>query len=232
MEGAIRILDGSGEGWKSLGSAIEYFYYSERLAHKRGKARGDLYQYLDIPPERFALTTLLAVSLGFNERARWLGNELLLYYDAGALEPHSEAEPAAHGFWRTLLKAFLTGRWPGPDDVGRRLGLYRPLFIASEMPQLEKSLLDACEHHLRKTGIEGDRDGFDLVYSWAPFGLMPVELFAYFKLRRDMQLPAVSIAHPLLSTPFARIPEQVQLDGDELLAKLSEVEKPAFGVRD
>src|SRR5262245_61427519 len=231
MEGAIRVLDGSSEGWKSLGSTVEYFYYAERLAHTRNKAGGYLYQSIE-SPERFALTTLLAVCLGFDERARWLGNELLLYYDAGTFDAFSEVEPASYTYWQTLLKVFLTRRWPGPDDAGGRLGLYRPLFVAREMPQLKKSLLDACEYHLRKTGIEGDRDGFDLVYSWAPFGLMPVELFAYFKLRGDMQLPEVSVAHPLLSTPLARIPAQVLLDGDELLVRLSEIEKSAFGVRD
>src|SRR5262249_44358720 len=126
----------------------------------------------------------------------------------------------------------LAARWPAPDERSGRLGLYRPLFAASEMPQLERSLLDACEHHLRKTGVGGDRDGFDLVYSWAPFSLMPVELFAYFKLRRDMQLPTVSVAHPILSTALARIPEQAQLDGDDLLDKLSEAERSAFGLRD
>jgi hypothetical protein len=77
--------------------------------------------------------------------------------------------------------------------------------------------------------LGGDRDGIDLVYSRAPFDLMPVDLFAYFKLRRDMQLPEVSVAHPLLSTPLARIPEQVQLDADDLLARLSEVEKSPLG---
>jgi hypothetical protein len=41
---------------------------------------------------------------------------------------------------------------------------------------------------------------------------------------------SVSVAHPLLSTPLARIPEQVQLDGDDLLAKHSEVEKSALGL--
>ena len=234
MEGAIKILDGSGDGWKSLGSAIEYFYYATRLAHKRSKAGGYLYQSIE-SPYRFALTTLLAVALGFSERARWLGTELLLHYDAGAVEEYADAEPAAFAYWQTLIKAFLTGRWPGPDDAGRTLGLYRPLFVESETPQLEKSLLEACEYHLWKTGIEGDDNdqlGFDKVYSWAPFDLMPVELLAYFKLRQDMQLQAVSVAHPLLATPLVRVPRQVDLDGDELLVKLSAIEKSAFGVRD
>jgi len=234
MEGAIKILDGSGDGWKSLGLAVEYFYHAKKLAHKRSKAGGYLYQSIE-SPYRLALTTLLAVALGFSERARWLGKELLLHYDAGAVNGYAEGDPAAHEYWQTLLKAFLAGRWPEPDDAGKTLGLYRPLFVESEMPQLEKSLLDACEHHLWKTGIEGDNIdplGFDKVYSWAPFDLMPVELLAYFKLRRDMQLPAVSVVHPLLATPLARVPRQVDLDGDELLVKLSAIEKSAFGVRD
>src|SRR5262249_30847488 len=234
MEGAIKILDGSGDGWKSLGSAVEYFYHATKLAHKRSKVGGYLYQSIE-SPYRFALTTLLAVALGFSERARWLGKELLLHYDAGAVNGYAEGDPAAHEYWQTLLKALLAGRWPEPDNAGRTLGLYRPLFVESETPQLEKSLLDACEYHLWKTGIEGDDDdplGFDKVYSWAPFDLMPVELLAYFKLRRDMQLPAVSVTHPLLATPLARIPGQVELDGDDLLVKLSEIEKSAFGVRD
>src|SRR5215813_11444164 len=233
VEGAIGILDGSGDGWKSLGSAVEYFYHATKLAHKRSKVGGYLYQSIE-SPYRFALTTLLAVALGFSERARWLGKELLLHYDAGAVNGYAEGDPAAHEYWQTLLKAFLAGRWPEPDNAGRTLGLYRPLFVESETPQLEKSLLDACEYHLWKTGIEGDDDplGFDKVYSWAPFDLMPVELLAYFKLRRDMQLPAVSVTHPLLATPLAGIPGQVELDGDDLLVKLSEIEKSAFGVRD
>jgi len=234
VEGAIRILDGSADGWKLLGSAIEYFYYSTRLAHKRNKAGGYLYQSIE-EPWRFALTTLLAVCLGFGERARWLGTELLLHYDAGTVEEYADAEPAAFAYWQTLLKAFLTDRWPGPDDAGMTLGLYRPLFVESEIPQLEEALLEACEYHLWKTGIEGDDNdqlGFDKVYSWAPFDLIAAELLAYFKLRSDMQLPAVSAAHPLLATPLARIPGQVELDGDELLVKLSAIEKSAFGVRD
>jgi hypothetical protein len=54
--------------------------------------------YLYRAPERFSLTTLLAFCLEFDERARWLGNGLLLHYDAGAVEPYSEAEPAAHAY--------------------------------------------------------------------------------------------------------------------------------------
>ena len=234
VEGAIRILDGSGDGWPSLGSAVEYFYHSQRLAHKCAKAGGYLYQSI-VDPMRFALTTLLAVGLGFSERARWLGKELLQYYDAGAVDGYAKAEPVAHEYWRTLLKVFLAGRWPEPDDAGRALGLYRPLFAESSMPALEKSLLAACEYHLSKTGVEGDDDdplGVGEVYSWAPFDLMPAELLAYFKLRADLQLPAVSAAHPLLSTPLAKPPGQVQPDGDELLVKLAAAEKSAFGLRD
>src|SRR5262245_34072185 len=91
VESTIRVLNGSSDGWTSLGSAIEYFYHANRLAHKRAKAGGYLYQSI-IGPERFALTTLLAVCLGFGERARWLGNELLLHYDAGAVDEWAEGD--------------------------------------------------------------------------------------------------------------------------------------------
>jgi hypothetical protein len=94
------------------------------------------------------------------------------------------------------------------------LGPFQPLIDAgADGSALGSILLDVCAYHVMQTGSRQAADEFQVYYDVIP---IDIALIRAMRAKEGLETPAVD--HPLMSTPFARIPEgpQYDLGSDEL----------------
>lgn len=167
------------------------------------------------------LQLALALSLGATDIARWLGDRLERSVDDGAF-----------GRWQSFATGFVLGlfcRGTGAREapaVEWSAGIegddpYGAVWRAWGDPdRLSQAIQNICDFHLERT--DQDSEEFIGEFTRPAFSTLPVEVWALQSTRSTLGLGTPSVAHPLLSGPFARAPASVSEIQDELLTSLSQ----------
>ncbi|MNN93040.1 hypothetical protein D3C81_2114100 [compost metagenome] len=85
-------------------------------------------------------------------------------------------------------------------------------------------VLDAvCQYHLANSEDKGG--AWDPEFKNPPFDLLPLEVFAIFKVRQQCGLKSPTVAHPLLSVEVAAL-ENLTFKPDEVSVKVEAAYRP------
>ncbi|MBI4952050.1 MAG: hypothetical protein HY908_08455 [Myxococcales bacterium] len=124
--------------------------------------------------------------------------------------------------------------WSEAPPADLELGAYGPLAEHFDETALAAALPAVCEYHLTQTSLsESGTSEFNVAYDLVPIDVMLVREL----LRREARaLPAVD--HPLMSTPFAAVPEGQTYDPLkderaelwELFLELCRAQKPGLAL--
>lgn len=212
MHGIVSVLSGDPGGWQQLKLSISYVSWHFKVVYdsylRDTRENKQLRFMLNEPALWFAQ----ALALGCTDEARWLGDRLVDHF-RGKL----------FGIWpQTPLEPFLSrlhcrSRRQSDEPLERGLGVYQQIIDTWDRDQgsFSRALVAACEQHLIETDDPND-DGFPAFMNW-PHIYFPVEILAIANVRRDLQMPMPEIDHPLMQTPLAKVPPNIETPADTLL---------------
>jgi hypothetical protein len=185
--GLHRVLAGDASGWVE----IERAWLLESLTiHLIGP------RMADAAPELLAY----ALVLGEDEPAGWLA-ELV----RASAQAQGECTPYA-AFVERLHARVAAADGSGSGAIGD-LEAYGEVLRAWDDPAgLSAALAHACDLHLRLVADAEDDDEAPAVLRFAP--PIPLEIAAALAVRRRRGEPIPVVAHPLVHTPLATIPER------------------------
>jgi len=224
-KGAVGVLENEKEGWKSLELGLRAYCWHirteyELLVRRKLKMGAD---------RKIAVLCLLhSIATGQVEWTEWFGRAILHDFEKKRL-PFSQAPSMAIGGLAIRLYALLknlTVNWS--QKKGYRTGPYKDLWKNWEEPVLLASTLEeCCGFHCRQGEFIEDEDAYEgpfiEEFAVVPFTVYPVEIMAIRHVRDTLHLQTPPISHPLMNTPFAMPPRQMEFDEDDLVLE-------AFGI--
>lgn len=112
-----------------------------------------------------------------------------------------------------------------PQEVPQGLpgcGVYEGLFQHWDDPaDLERSLKEALDYHVRRSGEQGEEEYDVPEFSMRPYNVIPFEILAYRNVRRKMGWETPMPAHALLASPFVKnLPDELPPSNDPLLIEV------------
>ncbi len=216
-QGAIAVLEGDSTGWHMIEKAYEYRFWSCYLGVE-GFLKGKLGTFHAV------MTHCLLHSLwrAFPERVAWLLHAL----DRSRTKPPSGMLVN----WTPFnLFAFALAEWGKnsrtPDWItSNALGLFAPVMEGLASVEMSPEVLKAvCEHHFDYSPYGKYRNDVGAPFVWAPYNMMPIELFALDEVRRARGLTLPVVEHPLMETPLAHPPRLTERVQDSLLTQILDV---------
>jgi hypothetical protein len=219
MKGAVAVCDGDPDGWKDIHGTYVCRSWSARVALVQAlrlkKRKGKL-----LLRDGVAECLAHAIAIGDVHFADWYGNEILNGLNTGLgvythIDHGTPFEPMIiklYSIWRR--RSVRLGKEQGLD-----LGVYEPIFESWEDNlRLTAALQLACDYHCDDNGL--------LQYANIPYFIVPVEILAIQKVRRDLGFPDVAIHHPLMETSFTHL--TTQTFEDELIARSIDVLRKTY----
>jgi hypothetical protein len=155
---------------------------------------------------------LLIQAIAFGERgfARWCGQRTL-----------KDSRGVAAQWFRNhtifVLQMYCLWRGKRNDCLNWDAGPYNAVIDAWKTPRLMKRAISRiCDFHCANSAPLGRGEFWQHEY-----GLVPFEVAALYRIRDWVHLPTPDVRHPLLETPFARIPQPMpRLQFDPLLERV------------
>lgn len=219
MKGAVSVCDGNLNGWKDVHGTYVCRSWRARVAFVqalRSKKRKGGIHLRDNVAECLAH----AIAIGDVQFADWYGNEIVNDLNSGTkvfthMDHRTPFEPMIiklYSIWRQRSVRL-------DKDQGLDLGVYAPIFeFWEDISQFTSAIQKACDYHCDDNGL--------LQYANVPYFIVPVEILAIQKVRRDLGFPDVTIHHPLMETAFTSL--SAQTFEDELISRSIEVLRKTY----
>jgi len=212
-DGIVTVLNGNGDGWKSIRCAIDYRAWSARflmvLSKRDGKPR--------VERKKLAGPLAFAMACGDLAMARWASDVLRSSIGDPSLLNHD---------W-TPFTSFLVQLHAIRDslsvDVSKLapLGPFQPIIDHWHSGEgFEDALLACSEYHCIESSFGRDYPSSDFTFS--PYCEIPFEILAVKKLQSQAGNLVSEIDHPLMKTALCNLPDSLQRPvTDELIEKFS-----------
>ena len=226
------------EGPQLLREAFSHLYWAAEILQIRRPPYVRDSLYLD----RFWLHGLAAAG-GAAEIADWVAPHLFYHFrDTGGKGDTIElaVDVPFQRFFRNLLEAHMSGRWPERIDR-RRMRAYGTLMSAVDDPKaFSAALVEFCDYRmLQAFGYDsmdapwprsGDRSGSVLDTAWWP-RLYPPELFSLRHVYQKTTGRSLSLEaeHPLLKTPLMNVPPLLPLHENDFIRRARALAQAEFG---
>jgi hypothetical protein len=215
LDAIANALEGQPSWLQDLGGSLSYLMFAHRMSYfwhiQFRLLFPDHPQPLRVIDwEQMATSMAHAFILGWHEPAVFHGylTHAALNQDYQLRISYQQDHRRAHAF---LLRLFASWRndgvghcfpeWAYTVPVYEELLKRWRLASADELgPLIER----ACEHHLSEARMDTSREKFD--FGDDCISLVPLEILMIFRLREIERLQVPRVKHPLLATPFDRLP--------------------------
>jgi|LakMenE18May11ns_1017448.scaffolds.fasta_scaffold9811699_2 hypothetical protein len=220
MKGAVAVCDGNPDGWKDIHGTYVCRSWSARVALVQAKRSTKRRKGSLLLRDSVAECLAHAIATGDVHFADWYGNEIVNDLNNGTrlfthMDHRTPFEPMIiklYSIWRQRNVRLDT-------DQGLDLGVYAPIFeFWEDNSQFTSAIQKACDYHCDDNGL--------LRYANIPYFIVPVEILAIQKVRRDLGFPDVTIHHPLMETAFTNL--SAQTFEDELISRSIEVLRKTY----
>lgn len=218
--GALAVLDGRPAGWSSLSRCLDWrlleigllrlLYLEDSRKRKQPRAH----------PVKAALGACHAMALGRLDCSRWCVDQLASGHEDGSIGPWGNSP--FESFPLNLYALFSELR------SIPTFGVFAEVISAWDDPTRLKSAIEAvCDYHVHHIGDPNDSEPIVEFESW-PYPVFPVEVLAVERVRtiHDFDFPTVD--HPIMRSPLAMVPKDIDLDEDPLLTRVFEAMREAY----
>jgi hypothetical protein len=214
--GVVEISRGNPAGWLELSlAALDIFWgirtkcrSYDRMENKI-KARNFAPSILDA-----GKCGVLCMSLNGWTEADWMARRLEQSRKDDSLKPWTWEQAVPRLV--IALHRYLGGN-KNLSDL--ELGVYENIFGHwDDQAGLKKALIQAADYHAENLEDKSDEDIAE--FNAIPINIMPAELISIQRVREKLGLETPAIDHPLMKTPLANPPRDLNFKPDELLTKV------------
>lgn len=215
----VQIGRGDPSGWSEMLRYLAYEVQNLQLAcDLRQVLKGRGSTNADSTNTPFHLLAM-AIAMRQVEQTRWLGetitkarSSLLLGYDWG--------EKRDDPFRNYVCELYARGT--GGEGLSDVFGPYAGIFDRWKDPsRLSEAIWAACDYHVEQIKVK-DPDEIG-VFESNPHDIFPSEILALYRVREKLGLETPIVSHPLLETPFAKVPETITYEPDPLIEQTIEL---------
>lgn len=232
IQGEVSIYAGDISGWEEVSRAMVYRYWVLMLRAKNFSNTRFLQGIRSAPNLTNQLSNAGCLLAGFIAADRHdlaesvadvLGGMLTV---VGTVDPAYLKERRFEPFMLWLYSVYSGGSTPALIE-SMDLGIYEEVIDSWADEQRLAGVLDAvCQYDLANSEDKGG--AWDPEFKKPPFDLLPLEVFAIFKVRQQCGLKSPTVTHPLLSVEVAAL-ESLTFKPDEVSVKVEAAYRNFFG---
>ncbi|WP_233631250.1 MULTISPECIES: hypothetical protein [unclassified Pseudomonas] len=232
IQGEVSIRAGDTSGWEDVSRAMMYRYWVLILRAKIFSNTSFLQNIRSAPNLTSQLSNAGCLLAGFiaadrHDLAESVANVLVGMISVdGAVDPDYLKERRFEPFMLWLYSVYSGESAPALIE-SMDLGVYKQVIDSWVDEQKLAGVLDAvCQYHLANSEDKGG--AWDPEFKNPPFDLLPVEIFAIFKVRQQCGLKSPAVANPLLSAEVAAF-ENLAFKPDDISLMTETAYKNFFG---
>lgn len=223
IQGEVSICAGDISGWEEVSRAMIYRYWVLMLRAKTFSNTSFLQGIRNAPNLTNQLSNAGCLLAGFiaadrHDLAESVADVLvgMLTVD-GAVDPGYLKQRRFEPFMLWLYSVYSGGSAPALIE-SMNLGIYKKVIDSWADEQRLAGVLDeVCQYHLANSEDKGGAWGPE--FKNPPFDLLPLEVFAIFKVRQQCGLKSLAVANPLLSIEVAAL-ENLAFKPDEVSVRV------------
>ncbi|TQV69922.1 hypothetical protein FKG94_22480 [Exilibacterium tricleocarpae] len=222
VAGIGTLLRGDKSGWADIGSSMSYRLWNIKLARQALKNAIAFNPNRNLPELRVEFSPaagllLHAVSQGEDAAAGEMVKVLEdIFFDPAYLNRET-VDNSIYERFALNVYYFLKGGDTRKTLAFNTGNVYKNLLDSLLAPDFDSQLVvDLCDYHCDNIEDRGDRRP---EFCSRPFDLLPVEVLAIYRIRRNAGLETPAVDHPLLNPLFTHMPD-LQFENDELIDRI------------
>lgn len=231
--GAISVLNGDPAGWGHLRLSLnfrEWMLRIRRYEYARALVEGRSFSATLFHGD-LARCFALAVALKHDALADWCGQLVLNELRAPTGLMRMWDLTPFHPLMAWLYATWRKQRIPPNKQRWRDLGVYQPLVDGwKDDNAFRTAITQACDYHCARSDVNVD----EMSEFWhPPIDVLPAEILAAMRIRRELLGSELAVTHPLLTSPLASVPDRIPRRTEPLLRgvarRVRRVEKRLLG---
>lgn len=174
----------------------------------------------------------LTTACRMTEASDWLKLYVSNAFVSGAMDGGAPPDIEFNNAFWLLSKSATDQKWHSASKPDEPLGLYEPLFAATDDAGIAQAAAAVCERivDVRMNGTL-NADGSHSVYQEDPWGVLPLDLVAFREIRRSVTHESLGLGdhHPLLLSPYTSFPDLSNFDFRADIPLLSNAARSEYG---